>query len=65
MNDSILIFNECDNQQLLLASVNIHAENTVSTPTQADHHCYKYLVFPLIKLNCSQTWQFLHILLQP
>lgn len=65
MNDSALIFNECDNQQLLLASVNIHADNTVQTPTQADHCCYRYLVFPLIKLNWAQTWQFLHILCNP
>lgn len=46
MSDSILIFNECHNQQLLLASVTIHAEYTIHTPTQLDHHYCGYFSFP-------------------
>lgn len=46
MNDSILIFNECHNKQLLLASVTIHAEYTIHTPTQLGHHYCRYFSFP-------------------
>lgn len=45
MNDSILIFNQCHNKQLLLASVTIHTEYIIHTPTQLGNHYCRYFSF--------------------